>query len=238
MAPLPADADAVVRQVAAERGARVVRADEGARMDARMQDGRAVIEFATPAHRYRPVALALRGEHQVENALVTVRLLEEARAAGMAVGFEAIECGLADAVWPARLEQIDLPGGRTLLLDAAHNADGAAALARYLARWHPERPPLVFAAMRDKDVRAILEALLPVTGAVVTTAPSTHRAADPDALAAEVRGIDPGRTVAAESDPLRAVHRAFAGARLVCVAGSIFLAGEVRGGFHGRAILP
>ena len=238
MAPLPAEADAVVRQVAAERGSRVVRADEGARMDARMHEGRAVVEITTPAHRYRPVSLALRGEHQVENALVAIRLLEEAGAAGISVPPDAIECGLADAVWPARLELLELPGGRRLLLDAAHNAEGAAALARYLARWHPERPPLVFAAMRDKDVRAILEALLPVVGPVVTTAPATRRAADPEALAGEVRALDPAREVASDGDPARAVDRAFAKGRLVCVAGSIFLAGEVRGAFERRAILP
>ncbi len=237
-APLPAEADEVVRQVAAERGARVVRADEGARMEARMEDGRAIVEIATPMHHYHPVALGLRGEHQVENALVTIRLLEEANAAGLAVPPGAIESGLAGTIWPARLELIELPGGRRLLLDAAHNADGAAALARHLSRWHPERPPLVFGAMRDKDVPAILRSLLPVVGPVVTTAPSTRRAADPDALAEDVRALDPGRDVTADGDPVRAVERAFGRGSLVCVAGSIFLTGEVRGGLHGRAILP
>ena len=238
MAPLPADAEAVVRQVAAGRGSRVVRADEGARMEARADEGRAIVEIATPAHRYRPVALALRGDHQVENALVTIRLLEEARVAGVPVTHDAIERGLSDAVWPARLELIELRGGRRLLLDSAHNADGAAALARYLARWHPERPPLVFGAMRDKDVTAILSALLPVVGPVVTTAPANRRAADPDTLVEEVRALDPARAVTADGDPMRALDRAFTSGRLACVAGSIFLAGEVRDGLHGRAILP
>ena len=73
----------------------------------------------------------------------------------------AIAEGLSSAVWPGRLELIDLPGGRRVLLDAAHNADGAAALSVYLARWHRDRPALVFAAMHDKDVEGMLRSLLP-----------------------------------------------------------------------------
>ena len=45
-----------------------------------------------------------------------------------------------------------LPDGRELILDAAHNPAGAATLASYLAETLGEKPPLVFAAMRDKDV--------------------------------------------------------------------------------------
>ena len=43
------------------------------------------------------------------------------------------------------------------------------ALAAYLERWHPGRPTLVVGVMRDKDIDGILQALLPVTGAVVAT---------------------------------------------------------------------
>ena len=61
--------------------------------------------------------------------------------------------------WPGRLEHIRLAGGRSLLLDAAHNPAGAEALATSCRRGG--RQPLVFAAMRDKDVRGILAALVP-----------------------------------------------------------------------------
>ena len=48
--------------------------------------------------------------------------------------------GLEVHPWPARLERMRLADGRLVLLDAAHNAEGAAALSSYLGRWHPERP--------------------------------------------------------------------------------------------------
>lgn len=235
---MPPEARDVVERVAADRGARLVHAREGTTVAATMQDGRGTIELRTPAHDYGPIVLALRGEHQIENALVAVRLLEAARERGVPVGFDAIAHALAHVEWPARLERIYLDLGRSVLIDAAHNPDGAAALARYLARWHRDRPPLVFAAMRDKDVEGVLRALLPVTRTVVVTAPPTARAETPEILAARVLAIDPAREVIVEPDPVHAVARALARAPLACVAGSIFLAGAVRGALSGRAILP
>jgi dihydrofolate synthase/folylpolyglutamate synthase len=233
---LPAEAEAVVRRVAAECAAHVVLAREGTRVTTAMQDGRATINVRTPAHDYGDIRLALRGEHQVANALVAVRVLETARERGVPVEFRAIAEGLQRAEWPARLERIELAGGRSVLLDAAHNPDGAAALAGYLARWHPERPPLVFAAMRDKDVNGMLRPLLPVTDAIVTTAPAMARAESPDALAARVHALDPARELLVIPDPADAVAHALNHGPLVCVAGSIFLAGAVREALAARGL--
>ena len=61
----------------------------------------------------------------------------------MAVTREAVETGLTDPEWPARLELFELSGNRRVLMDAAHNIDGATALADYLKQSH-DRPALVF----------------------------------------------------------------------------------------------
>jgi dihydrofolate synthase/folylpolyglutamate synthase len=233
---LPDAARDVVREAAAQRGARLVEANAGVGLSIRMDEGRATIDVETPAHRYRTIRLSLRGEHQVGNALVALRLMEEAGDIGLPLPPAAIEKGLAQAEWPGRLELVQVPEGQ-VLIDAAHNPDGATALASYLSRWHPDRPPLVFAAMRDKDVDGILRPLLPVVGAVIVTAPPTHRAASPTELAARVRVLASEMSVGVESDPMMAVHRAFEHGRTVVVAGSIFLAGAVRGPLAGRAIL-
>ena len=235
---LPPEAHEVVQRVGEDCQARVVRARDGVSVTTSMREGRATIGLKTPAHDYGTIPLALRGDHQVDNAIVAVRLLEVARARGVPVGFDAIVHGLESAEWPARLERLYLDDGRSVLIDAAHNPDGARALASYLERWHPDRPPLVFASMRDKDVDGLLRVLLPVTRTIVVTAPATARAETPAALADRVRALDPGREVIIEPDPGLAVARALTGAPLVCVAGSIFLAGAVREALRGRAILP
>ena len=234
---LPEDAAVVVARVARERGATIVPASAGSRVSSRIDAGRATVTIDTPEDRYGPVTLALRGDHQIGNALVTVRLLEAARRAGISIARDAIAHGLAAAVWPARLELLSRPDGRRLLLDAAHNPDGARALAAYLRRWHPDRLPLVFGVMRDKDVESMLRALLPVTGSVTATAADTPRALPADVLAERILDIDPGRAVRIDPDPVHAVDAALQQATLVCVAGSIVLAGEVRDALGPRVIL-
>ncbi len=234
---LPPAAWPAVLRTADDEGARVIRAADDSAVTWRLDSGRSVIEVTTPNHRYAPIRLALRGEHQIGNAVVAIRLLEEARAAGVAVTFRAIEQGLAQTAWPARLEVLQFSDGRQLLIDAAHNADGAAALAKFLRHHHRVPPPLVFAAMRDKDIRGILGSLLPVVASIVVTSAPSSRASAPEELARAVQALDAMRPVAIEPDPVRAVEHAWTQGRIVCVAGSIFLAGAVRSAFYPRAIV-
>jgi dihydrofolate synthase/folylpolyglutamate synthase len=187
----------------------------------------------TPDTVYGPILLGLRGEHQAANAVVAIRLLEAARSSGIPVDKTAIERGLSAAEWPARLELIPLPGGKRVLLDAAHNAEGAAALAGYLRAWHPERPTLVIGIMRDKDVDEILRPLLPCVSRVIATAAPTPRALPAADLALRI-----GRSVNVIAEPHEAIEHALQMSNTVCVAGSIFLAGAVREGLKQRAILP
>jgi dihydrofolate synthase / folylpolyglutamate synthase len=234
---LPAEALTVVRRVAAERGAALVETATDTRGAADVVDGRARVTIETPTARYGPVALGLRGEHQVANAMVAVRLLEAAAASGLSIDRHAIEQGLSAALWPARLELLTLDEGRRVLLDAAHNPEGARALAAYLRRWHPQRPPLVLGVMRDKNVAEIVRTLVPLVSQVIATEAPTPRARPADDLAAHVR--EAGATdVIVEPDAARAIDRALSMAPTICVAGSIFLVGAVRDGLVRRAILP
>jgi dihydrofolate synthase / folylpolyglutamate synthase len=234
---LPPEAWPAVRRAAEHASSRLISAAEDSAVSWRMDGGRGIINVTTPHHHYQPIRLALRGEHQIGNAVVAIRLLEEARAAGIPITFDAIERGLAHTAWPARLEELQFHGGKRLVIDAAHNADGAEALARFLQRYHREPPPLVFAAMRDKDIPAILGPLLRVVGPVIVTRAPSTRASAPSDLSDAIRALDARRSVAIEPDPADAVERAWGHGPLVCVAGSIVLAGAVRSVFHPRAIV-
>jgi dihydrofolate synthase/folylpolyglutamate synthase len=237
---LPPEALDVVRRIAAERQALLIEAAEDVQIDVSMEEGRARMTLRTPDAVYGPLLLALRGAHQVGNAVVAVRMLEAARARGVAVTRAGIARGLADAAWPARLELLTLENGRRVLLDAAHNADGAQALAAYLRRWHPGRPTLVISVMRDKDVDSILAALLPVTSDVIATQAPSPRAMAAGDLARRIAalgsdGVD--RSVTAVVDPDSAIAAALEHGETICIAGSIFLVGAVRDRLRQRAIL-
>ena len=174
---------------------------------------------------YAPIRLGLAGAHQVGNAVVAVRVLEELDRQGRVVPAAAIRTGLEQVAWPGRLERRRLPDGREVLLDAAHNADGARALRDYLAAAPPR--PIVFAAMRDKDVRTIIEILAPVVSAFVMTRASNERSADPTVLADFARATDPRVAVAVEPVVGDALTHAWRLSPLIIVAGSIFLLGDV-----------
>ncbi len=215
---LPDQARAVIERVGIETGARIIDADADARVTGRSADGEP-LTIETPDDRYGPLQLSLRGEHQVGNAQVAVRLIEIARRRGIAVPKEAIERGLTHVDWPGRLELIRFDDGRQVLLDAAHNVDGAKALAAYLGSRHPERPALVIGVMRDKDIEGILAALLPVVSSVVATAAPTPRAIPARDLAARFSAMGGRVPVRVEPDP--------ASRRRAC-------AGEQHHGLRGR----
>ena len=246
MGDLPPEARNVIVRVAAERHAPVIETARDSRVSAHMRDGVAHVSFETPHGAYGPIALGLRGAHQVGNALVAVRLLETAAERGLTIPRRAVEDGLARPEWPARLELFTVEGGRQVLLDAAHNVDGATALAGYLRQWHPERPTLVLGVMHDKDIDAMLRVLLPAVSSVITTAAPTQRAMAPEALARKAAAVATDLHISGPAGPMdisaapspdAALQEALARSRIVCVAGSIFLAGAVREGLKRRAIL-
>jgi dihydrofolate synthase/folylpolyglutamate synthase len=240
---LPDAARSAIAGVAATRVARLVDATADVEVGCELDDGLTRLTVATATDRYGPLTLALRGAHQVDNALVAIGLLEAARDLDLSVPATAVEHGLSGTTWPGRLERLVLRTGQRVLLDAAHNVDGARALAAYLSRWHPERPSLVLGVMEDKDVDGILDALVPMVSGIVATAVPSPRALSARALAdratARTRG-GPHRavSVACEPDPLHALDRALSSAETACVAGSIFLVGAVRDHLRHRAILP
>ena len=233
---VPAGARAVIERVGLEKRARIIDADADTRVTGGNVDGEP-LTIETPDDRYGPLLLSLRGQHQVGNAQVAVRLIEIARRRGIAVSREAIERGLTHVEWPGRLELIRFDDGRQVLLDAAHNVDGARALAAYLGGRHPERPALVIGVMRDKDIEGILAALLPVVSSVIATAAPTPRAIPARDLAARITTMGIGLPVRVEPDPSSAVEQALASSATVCVAGSIFVVGAVRDALRRRAIL-
>jgi dihydrofolate synthase/folylpolyglutamate synthase len=203
---LDPDASAAIEQVARERGAELIRASA--------RDAAGFI-------------VGLPGAHQVANAAIAVRLLELLDARGMSVSPQAVAAGLAHPEWPGRLDRRRLADGREVLLDAAHNPAGAAALASYLQREGGSPQPLVFAAMRDKDVGGMFAALLPAVSHLVVTRASNVRSADPARLAAEARAVAPALPISIEPAIGEALAEAWRHSPRIVVAGSIFLLGHV-----------
>ena len=232
---IEANARAVILRIALEQAAPVLDATDaqwqaaGSAATASVDGPRRLL---SPRADYGTITLALHGDYQRDNALTAVRVLEAVAALDHRVTPEAISAGLRSARWPGRLERLSLPDGRSLLLDAAHNPAGAAALAAYLRQDGPPRP-LVFAAMQDKDLVGMLRALAPpVTASVWVTRASTARSAEPTQLASLAHSIAPQWNVSVTESPATALDGAWHEAPSITVAGSIFLLGDVLTTLH------
>ena len=224
--PVPPEARDVLVSMCEMAEASFIEADAGVRIESASEDGRTSMRLTTAMRDYGWIQLGLRGDHQVPNALVAVRLLEELER-NLPITPAAITTGIRDVRWAGRLQMIEVPGGRRVLLDAAHNPAGAWALASYLKREFPEPLPIVFGALRDKDVSLMLKALLPAASTIVMTEPVTPRAHSAEELAAIARKLSPAAKIAIEPDPARALERAWTHCPVVCAAGSIFLVGNL-----------
>jgi dihydrofolate synthase/folylpolyglutamate synthase len=219
--PMSGEAREAIEREAAREGARLLPAFAGVRV----AHGAHGVDVATPQAAYRALR-ALPGAHQRDNLVVALRLLECAREAGVPVDLAAVPEGIAATRWPGRLQEV--PGDPPLLLDGAHNAAGARALAAHLRGRGPV--VLLFGAMADKDVGAMAAALFPLAREVVLTRVGMERAALPEELARRA-GAHASRAVL-EVDVARALDRARALARpeaTVVVAGSLYLVGAVLG---------
>ncbi len=180
------------------------------------------IACAGPGWSLRGLRVGMLGTFQPENALLAVAAAQELR-----VPEAAIRAGLDVARWPGRFQVVRSREG-WLVLDGAHNPGAARALAESLPAFFPGEPlTLVIGISRDKDARAMLAALAPAASRVILTAAANPRAADPETL----RGLVPASVTAVRT--ARSVEEALAmGSEggptpILCVAGSLFLVGDV-----------
>ena len=174
------------------------------------------------------VNLALRGRHQLDNAAVAIHLAELLRETGFDIPDSAIVTGLETAQHPGRLELI--PHRPAFLIDGAHNPAGAESLRAYLDEFAQRPLTLVFGAMRDKQLEQIGEILFPVADLLVLTTVDNPRSASSEMLEPIARRFARGKILKSDSSAtalqMAIDHTSPEG--MICVAGSLYLIGELR----------
>lgn len=226
----------VFERVGAERGSRLVRvAPEGTLgaaytyRDEGATDRAQWCSISGPDGTLEHLELAMLGAHQLENAAGAVAAVSELRRSGLVVSEGAIRDGLRAATWPARLQQV---GWRpAIVVDGAHNADSLAKLAAALRRHFRWRHLIVvLGIMADKDFAGMARELAAAhPDLVIATGIHSPRALPPDTLAGAMRDVAPALPVALAAGVAQALDMARAAARpddLICVTGSLYLAGE------------
>jgi dihydrofolate synthase/folylpolyglutamate synthase len=222
------DALSVIRQAAVRLRAPVICVPESYRWVVRDSglDGQ-TFDLEGPRERYEALRVSLAGRHQIENAVLAVAAAEAAQDQGFSLNAAAIRRGLAEAVWPGRLQVVqDRP---RIILDGAHNPAGTEALAAFLTEHRAAlgRLVLVFGVLQDKDWETMLGCLAPLADEIVLTHPPSARGADPAVLVPAARR-HARATIAAE--PETALARAREAARTedtILVAGSLYTVAAV-----------
>jgi dihydrofolate synthase/folylpolyglutamate synthase len=232
------EAEAVVARTARERGSRCVNALDSVRVERVKQDldGQKV-RIESESQSYGVVRLSLLGRHQLMNAALAVAALETAfEEMGRPLPKEAVTAGLEAARWPGRLQILEKEP--VTILDGGHNPAAAAVLGDALKELAGKKPVgLICGMCGDKDMAGFFKPLAKRLRRVWAVRLKTPRSADPEQVALKARKMGLVATVS-DLAAARAEARAWAleqgGA--VCIAGSLFLAGEVleeEGKTHG-----
>jgi dihydrofolate synthase / folylpolyglutamate synthase len=234
IAPQEPEGMDAIRTVAARVGAPLTIAGED--YDAFEQRGRLV--FQTGDRLLDLPRPALLGRHQIINAGTAIAAA--LNLADLGLTQQAIERGLTDVVWPARMQR--LQGGRLtaglsadaeVWLDGGHNPAGGQALAQTMADLEERSPKplyMIVGMMGQKDAAGFLAPFAgQATQLLTVPIPGAHEAPFSAVALAELANRL-GFQAEPAADIGSALHRADrsgVGPRRILICGSLYLAGHV-----------
>jgi dihydrofolate synthase/folylpolyglutamate synthase len=184
----------------------------------------------------KDVAIPLIGQHQVVNAAVALATVGHLRQQGWRIDETHLRQGLADVLWPGRLEVIDR--APCVILDAAHTIESAQCLAAALTTlFRYKKLHLILGFASDKKINDIVKILAPMAHTAIATGFSNPRAFDPDQLAALLH--PQCKQIHITTDPAAALALARSQAAaddLICLTGSLILLGELKARLAGQSL--
>jgi dihydrofolate synthase / folylpolyglutamate synthase len=227
---LPSVVDVISQE--ADDPARLHRIDrEFAVTDNRVAFGGRYLSIETSARPYGDLFLPLHGPHQGVNAAVALEAVVNFLPAA-SLAHDVVAEGFAQTTVPGRLETLrpEDEFAPVIVLDVAHNPDGASALVGSLIEAFAfERAVVILGVLGDKDYVGILREIARLPCTVIATQAKTVRSVLPGELmkAAHEIGIDCEVVDDVASALKRALEMAAPG-DIVCITGSHYVVGEAR----------
>jgi len=225
---MAAEALAAIRKRAEESESLLVEADQYATVTLKELTWKGQkVGVETGNASYGAIRTQLLGVHQLENVATAVTAAELLNDLGVPVPPEAIKKGLAQAEWVGRCQVLE--SDPPLVIDGAHNPGAAMALAATLKKLLGRQPlALVCGMCADKDARSFFAELQGLVKACWTVTLQTERSVAGGELARQATGLGcPVQTAALPAALAAARTWARENGGAVCVAGSLFLVGEV-----------
>ncbi|PWJ24610.1 dihydrofolate synthase/folylpolyglutamate synthase [Branchiibius hedensis] len=232
------EVDEVIREHVVEVEATMLREDEAFLVTERDQAvGGQQLTVQGLAAVYPDLFVPLFGEYQAHNVATAIAAVEAFIGGGeQPLDLELLQSALAAVTSPGRLEIVRR--SPTVLVDAAHNAGGAIALAEALTDSFAFTHLVgVLAVLADKDAESMLQTLEPVLDEVVVTRNSSPRSLSAHSLgelATEIFGED---RVHIEPVLVDALDRAAALADAAGVGAGVVATGSIMTAADVRALL-
>ncbi len=177
------------------------------------------------------------GRHQVENAALAIACIQALGAYDVAEIVDAVRRGFPHVRLRGRIEVLSTKP--VILVDSAHTKASARALAEALGSFPQRRVRLLLSLSADKETGAVLGELLPVGQRVWTTQADNLRSLPAEALADRIREfgaeVDP-EPIPNPEEAVRAACADLEDDELLCITGSVYLAGAARAVLRGDGL--
>ncbi len=187
-----------------------------------------MIQVRIAGENHRHLFLPLLGEHQAINAATAIGAIDLLREYGIFIRREAVAAGLRKVKWPARIQVLST--SPFLIVDCAHNQASAEALVKCLKEVFPKKGIIfIVGILKNKDVEGIGRSLCGERNRIILTGINSARALEPVSIKRRISKFGWGGIIIKQKVPDAIYYaRSIATSEdLICVTGSVYLAGEV-----------
>lgn len=192
-----------------------------------------VFDYYSSNNVFKDLEIRMIGRHQITNAACAISLAESMSLFGFEIKEDSIRKGLKKSIWPGRFQI--LRKDPMILVDVAHNTDGAKSLSETYTNLFTDSKTLLLVGISvDKDIDGILKEFSKISKRIVlTTIPP--RCADINTLEEKARKYF--KEINSFDDPLLAFDYCASNLKKdekLLITGSIYIAGYI---LKGRKLL-
>lgn len=231
----PEAADIIIKTAGRNKSALYLLGEQFSELTLEVKEQEQTFAFNGLLRSIEPLTITLSGAHQRTNAAVSVMTLEVMRQYyALIMDDDDLRRGLREAAWPGRLEMVRQ--SPRILLDGAHNPEGAQTLAAALREtYRYDRLHLMIGMLANKNHPDTLRHILPLVDTLVVTEPHFRKAKPAEELALlieEMQG-ETGGTFELIVEPnwqkaLNRLQELTGDADLAVVTGTLYLIADAR----------
>lgn len=178
---------------------------------------------------FKDLKINLLGSHQINNATISLELLEQLRKMGFEISNESIYNGFSSVTWPCRFELVSK--NPDFILDGAHNIDGIEKFISSMNFYYKDNKKIgIFGVLADKDYNEMLAKIVPCFDVFLTVRPDSERAMESKELKERIEKLTEKKVYSFENYQ-DAINKAIEISKeddVISAFGSLYFVGEVR----------